>query len=97
MNFGSSPDGQLVMLAGYDRKRAYRDGVFTLDIFASDPANRVAALDVNYRVSLGTGVYNLLRQVSLVNSRWIVMGLDYPRLRKILMFDFRSQAPAVGR
>ena len=97
LNFGSSPDGQLVMLAGYDRKRAYRDGVFTIDIFASEPENRVAALDVNYRVGFGTSVDNLLRQVSLVNSRWIVLGLDYPRLRKSLMFDFGSQAPAFVR
>ena len=91
LTIGSSPEGRLIVLAGYSRGHLYSPGVYTLDMFGADQSRRIAALDVDYSANglIGEGVEDRLRQVSLVNSRWVVMGLEYPALRNILLFDFK--------
>jgi hypothetical protein len=91
LNFGASLDGKLIVLAGFDRHHLYSNGRFTLDIFDSDPTRRIAALDVDYKADNRIGVEDWLRQVSLVNSRWLVMGLS-PDLQDMLLFDFKPSS-----
>ena len=92
LNFGASPDGKLVVLAGFDRHHLYSDGAFTIDIFEADPRRRLVQLDVSYQANNRAGVEDWLRQVSLVNSRWFAIGLDFENLQDMLLFDFK---PAV--
>ena len=86
LNFGASNDGKLIVLAGYDRNKLSH-GPFTLDVFDSDPTHRIAALDAES----ATDVEDRLAQVSIVNSGWLVVGLDLD-LRQMLLFDFNSSA-----
>lgn len=94
--FASSEDGKLVVLAGVDKRKlpkygflgdtlnggAY--GLVTLDIFDSSPSRRVAALDIDSHINVNVA----RRRMSLVNSRWLAIGLDVG-LRKILLLDFK--------
>jgi hypothetical protein len=82
---GKTSDGKLVVLAGYDVARYGSEGTYALEFFDGAPSRRVAALDVAYPSHLETW----LRRVSLVNSRWVVVGLD-SYLQSILLLDFRS-------
>lgn len=86
INFGASADGKLIALAGYDRNKPSH-GPFTLDVFDSDPMNRIAALDAES----ATSVEDRLRRISIVNSRWLVVGVDLD-LRQMLLFDFKPSA-----
>jgi hypothetical protein len=88
LNFGASADRKLIVLAGYDRNKLPH-GPFTLDVFDSDPTQRIAALDAESP----TWVEDRLRRVSIVNSRWFVVGLDLD-LRRMLLFDFKPSAAA---
>jgi len=83
LTFGASADRKLIVLAGFDRNRLSH-GPFTLDIFDSDPTKRIAALDGESP----TWVENRLRRISVVNSRWLVVGLDLD-LQHLLLFDFK--------
>jgi len=60
-------------------------GLVTVDVFASDPSHHIAALDLDCH----TNVNLARRRVSLVNSRWVAIGLD-AGLQKMLLFDFKS-------
>lgn len=87
LNFGESADNRLIVLAGYDRN-ILSHGPFTLDVFDGDPDRRIVAIDAES----STPIEDRLRQVSVVNSRWLVVGLDL-RLSELLLFDFK---PAIG-
>jgi hypothetical protein len=98
LTFGSSEDGTLIVLTGADKRRfpdqrpAFVDaaiytnpnGLVTVDVFASDPSRRIAAFDLDSHTSVDTA----RRRISLVNSRWIAIGLA-PFLDKMLLFDFK--------
>ena len=86
LNFGDSADRKLIVLAGYDRNKLSH-GPFALDVFDSDPSRRIAAIDAESP----TWVEDRLRRISIVNSRWLVIGLDLD-LRQMLLFDFNSPA-----
>jgi hypothetical protein len=86
LNFGASADRKLVVLAGYDRNKLSH-GPFTLDIFDSDPTRRIAALDAESP----TWVEDRLGRISIVNSRWLVVGLTLD-LQQMLLFDFKPTA-----
>jgi hypothetical protein len=86
INFGASTDGMLIVLAGYNRNRLSH-GPFTLDIFDSDPTRRIAALDAESP----TWVEDRLGRISIVNSRWLVVGLTLD-LQQMLLFDFKPTA-----
>lgn len=94
-NFAHSEDGNIIVLAGVDKRgwlehsilgdaisRAF-SGLITLDVFEGDPGREIAAIDVNSNINVNAG----RRRMSLVNSRWIAIGLDR-RLRKLLLLDF---------
>jgi hypothetical protein len=97
LNFGDSDDGKLLVLAGVDKRKfpsqepASADtevftrlsGLVTVDVFASDPSHRLAALDLDCH----TNVNMARRRISLVNSRWLAIGLDL-RLDNMLLMDF---------
>jgi hypothetical protein len=99
LNFADSEDGKLVVLAGVDKRKfpnqepAYvsaevftrLSGLVTVDVFASDPSRRIVALDLDSH----TNVNMARRRVSLVNSRWLAIGLD-ASLQNMLLFDFKS-------
>jgi hypothetical protein len=82
LNFGASGDGKLVVLAGYSGNHLWR-GPFALDIFNSDSAQRIAALDAESP----TPVEDRLGRISIVNSRWLAVGLDLG-LREMYLLDF---------
>lgn len=98
LTFGHSDDGTLMVLTGADKRKfpdqrpAYVDaaiftnpsGLVTVDVFASDPSHRIASLDLHSHTSVDTA----RRRTSLVNSRWIAIGLS-PFLDKMLLFDFK--------
>jgi hypothetical protein len=86
LNFGASLDRRLIVLAGYDRHKLSR-GPFALDVFDSDPERHIVAIDAESP----TDVENRLRRVSIVNSRWFVVGLSL-NLRHLLLFDFKPFA-----
>jgi hypothetical protein len=88
LNFVASGDGRLIVLAGYDRHHLFSSGTFTIDIFDADPTRRVAALDLDYR----TAVEGHLGRVSVVSSRWVAIGLDFPKLQHILLLDVNEVA-----
>jgi hypothetical protein len=90
LNFGESADNKLIVLAGYDRN-ILSHGAFTLDVFDGDPDRRIVAIDAES----STPIEDRLRQVSIVNSRWLVVGLDL-NLRELLLFDFKP-AKATGK
>jgi hypothetical protein len=99
LNFADSEDGNLIVLAGVDKRRFRNQepslvssgvetglsGLVTVDVFASDPSHHIAALDLDCH----TNVNLARRRVSLVNSRWVAIGLD-AGLQKMLLFDFKS-------
>lgn len=97
LNFASSEDGKLVVLAGVDKRKLPKSGflgdplnggssgLITIDVFAADPAHRVAALDLDSHININVA----RRRVSLVNSRWLAIGLDVA-MQKMLLFDFRA-------
>jgi hypothetical protein len=87
LNFGTSGDGKLVVLAGYSRNHLSR-GPFAIDIFDSDSAQRIAALDAESP----TPVEDRLGRISIVNSRWLAVGLDLG-LREMYLFDFKPASP----
>jgi hypothetical protein len=93
--FADSDDGKIVVLAGVD-KRGWPEhsilgdavsqgfsGLITLDVFEGDPAHEFAALDVKSSINVNAG----RRRMSLIDSRWIAIGLDR-RLQKMLLLDF---------
>jgi hypothetical protein len=99
LSFGGSEDGKLVVLAGVD-KRQFRNqdpglissaintgfgGLVAIDVFGSDPSRRLAALDLDCH----TNVNVARRRISLVNSRWLAIGLEVG-LQKMLLLDFRT-------
>ena len=98
LKFASSDDGSLVVMAGVDKRKfpnqepvsvaaevfTVPNGLVTIDVFAVDPAHQIAALDLDCRTSVETA----RGRVSLVNSRWLAIGLD-PFLDKMLLFDFK--------
>jgi hypothetical protein len=98
LTFGSSDDGALVVLSGADRRRlpdprpAYvaaaiytiPSGLVTLDVFAGNPSQRIAALDLDCHTSVDTS----RRRVSLVDSRWLAIGVN-ALLDKMLLLDFK--------
>jgi hypothetical protein len=85
-DFGASADGRLIVLAGYDMHKLSH-GPFALDVFDSDPERHIVAIDAESP----TDVENRLRRVSIVNSRWFVVGLSL-NLRHLLLFDFKPFA-----
>ena len=82
---GKTSDGKLVVLAGYDVARFGSEGIYSLEFFGGAPSRRVVALHVAYPSYLEAW----LRRVSLVDSRWVVVGLD-SYLQSILLLDFKS-------
>jgi hypothetical protein len=96
LHFGHSADQRLIILTGAD-DRAYAFpknpqraesnvyGRFSVDIYDSSPDHRIAALDIDCVIS----VIASLSHVSLINSRWVAIGLD-PQLQKMLLFDFEG-------
>lgn len=98
--FVNSDDGDLVVLSGVDNQSLPKNGflgdrlngggsgLVTLDVFGGDPSRRIAAIDVNARIN----VNNARTRISLVNSRWLALGLDR-HLQRMLLFDFK---PASG-
>jgi hypothetical protein len=98
LNFADSDDGKLVVLAGVDKRKFPNQepalvssavdtglsGLVTIDVFAADPSHRIAALDLDCH----TNVNMARRRISLVNSRWLAIGLD-PYLQKMLLLDFK--------
>ncbi len=96
LNFGDSEDGKLVILAGVDNRKlpkygflgdpvsAGAYGLVTLDIFNASPSHRLAAIDLDSHVNVNLA----RRRISLVNSRWVAIGLSGD-LRKMLLFDFK--------
>jgi hypothetical protein len=99
LNFADSEDGKLIVLAGVDKRRFRNQdpslvssavetglsGLVTVDVFAADPSHHIAAFDLESH----TNVNLARRRISLVNSRWLAVGLD-AGLQKILLFDFKS-------
>jgi hypothetical protein len=98
LQFASSEDGSLVVLAGVDKRKfpnqkpaavdtevyTRLSGAVTIDVFASDPLHHIAALDLDCHTNV-----NVARGgVSLVGSRWLAIVLD-PFLDKMLLFDFK--------
>jgi hypothetical protein len=93
---GASGNGRLVLLAGVDKRKlpekgllfgsAVSDGLygnFTIDAFDSDPARRIAAVDMDCdRASLGC-----MAAVTVINSRWFAIALA-TNLTKAVLFDF---------
>lgn len=98
LNFAGSEDGRLVVLAGVDKRGFSKQdpssvssevftslsGLVTIDVFDSDPSRHVAAVDLECR----TNVKMARRRISLVNSRWLAIGLD-PFLTDMLLLDFQ--------
>jgi len=101
LNFVDSDDGALVVLAGVDKRNfpnqkpaavdtevyTRLSGLVTVDVFAGNPSRRLATLDLDCH----TNVQVARRRISLVNSRWLAIGLD-PFLQKMLLFDFTPAA-----
>jgi hypothetical protein len=99
-NFGHSDDEKLMILTGADTRGmppadkvlfnspAYNGayGRFSVDVFYLGPENRIAALDID----CNTDVIDSLSHVSLINSRWVAIGLD-AGLQKMLLFDFQGR------
>jgi hypothetical protein len=98
LTFGSSEDGSLVVLTGAD-KRKFPDqrpdyvaaaiyslpyGLVTIDVFGFDASHHIASLDLDCHASVTVA----RRRISLVNSRWIAIGLS-PFLDKMLLLDFK--------
>jgi hypothetical protein len=52
---------------------------------SGDPSRHIAAFDLDSH----TNVNVARRRISLVNSRWLAVGLD-AGLRNMLLFDFNS-------
>ena len=71
LSFDVSADNRLIVLAGYDRN-ILSHGPFTLDVFDGDPDRRIVAIDAESSAP----IEDRLRQVSIVNSRWLVMALN---------------------
>jgi hypothetical protein len=86
LSFGTSVDGKLIVLAGYDRKNL-SNHPFALDVFDSDPAQRIVAIDAESRMN----VENRLAGISIVSARWLVVGLDL-NLQHLFLFDFKPLA-----
>lgn len=96
LNFASSQDGKLVVLGGVDKRKLPKSGflgdplnggasgLVTIDVFVADPAHRVVALDLDSHINVNVA----RRHVSLVNSRWLAIGLDVG-LQRMLLFDFK--------
>jgi hypothetical protein len=94
--FANSNDGKLAVLAGVDKRslpkhgflgdpvNASYSGLVTIDVFAGDSSHRIAALDVDSHINVNAA----RRRMSLVNSRWIAIGLD-TYLQKMLLLDFK--------
>jgi hypothetical protein len=99
LNFAASDDGKAVVLAGVDKQKfpnqepAYvaaaihtrPSGLVATDVFAADPSHHIAALELDCHRPDDTA----RRRISLVNSRWLAIGLD-PFLQKMLLFDFKA-------
>jgi hypothetical protein len=99
LGFASSEDSKLIVLAGVDKRRFRNQepglvssavetgfsGLVTVDVFAGDPSRHIAAFDLDSH----TNVNAARRRISLVNSRWLAVGLD-AGLRNMLLFDFNS-------
>ncbi len=97
LNFASSEDGRLVVLAGVDKRTLPKSGflgdplnggasgLVTIDVFAADPTHRLAALDLDSHINVNAA----RRRVSLLNSRWLAIGLNIG-LQKMLLFDFKA-------
>lgn len=97
LSFAGSEDAKLIVLAGVDKRRFRNQepglvssavetglsGLVTVD--ASDPSHHIASLDLDCH----TNVNLARRRVSLVNSRWVAIGLD-AGFQKMLLFDFKS-------
>lgn len=98
LSCGDSEDGKLVVLAGVDKRKfphqepglvdsAVNTGLYglvTIDVYASDPLRHVAAVDLDSHIN----VNDARRRVSVVNSRWLAIGLNLD-LRDMLLFDFK--------
>jgi hypothetical protein len=98
INFGHSADQNLMILTGADdrafafpksllRAESNLYGRFSVDIFDRSPDHRIAAMDIDCIIS----VIDSLSHVSLINSRWVAIGLD-PELKRMLLFDFGDTA-----
>jgi hypothetical protein len=97
LNFANSEDGRLIVLAGVDKRKftsqepSFVDaaiyvrpsGLVTLDVFEDDPLHRVASLNLDCH----TPAQNARTRISLVDSRWVAIGID-PFLTRMLLLDF---------
>jgi hypothetical protein len=103
LSFASSADSRLIVLAGVDERRFHNQepglvssavetglsGLVTVDVFAGDPSRHIAAFDLDSH----TNVNLARRRISLVDSRWLAVGLD-TSLQHMLLFNFK---PMGGR
>ena len=95
--FVASDDGKLVVLAGVDNRKLPEHGflgdpvnagwygLVTLDIFDSSPKNHIAAVDLDSRINVNAA----RARVTLINSRWLAIGLTGD-FRKMFLFGFRG-------
>jgi hypothetical protein len=98
----AADNGDLVLLAGVDKRKPPKSGIMgdpvngghsglvTIDIFDSAPAHRIAALDVVSQVSVNIA----RRRVSLVSSRWVAIALDFYH-PKMLLLNFKPSGAQV--
>ena len=83
LGIADSVDGKLIVLNGYDQN-LLSHGQIHLDVFDSDPARQIATIDAYSP----TNVDDRLMRMSIVNSRWLVVGLDL-NLQDLVIFDFK--------